>query len=255
MTRAIDVVLPLVVALLFVLLWHAFVATTGIAPYLVPPPAEVGHEAWEHAGDLLAATARTGAAAAIALVASIAGGLVVAFVFAQSPLVARSLYPYAIFLQTVPVVAIAPLVIIWSGPGLRSVVVIAFLVAVFPIITSGTTGLTSVDRDLHDLFRIYRASRWQTFWKLRLPHALPDIVTGAQVSGGLAVIGAIVGEVFAGYGAEAHGLGYLVVVTAGQLKTAYLFAAIAACTLLGLLFFAGLGWTRAAVTRRWRAVS
>jgi len=132
--------------------------------------------------------------------------------------------------------------------------VIAFLVCVFPIITSGTTGLTSVDRDLRDLFRIHGASRWQTFWKLRLPHALPDIVTGAQAAGGLAVIGAIVGEVFAGYGAEARGLGYLVTVTAAQLKTAYLFAAIIASTLLGLVFFGVLGWIRAVVTRRWRDV-
>ncbi|MGH7895742.1 MAG: ABC transporter permease, partial [Candidatus Binatia bacterium] len=222
--------------------------------YLVPPPGDVAREAWLHAGDLAAATARTGMAAGGALTLSIVAGLAVAFVFAQSSLVARSLYPYAIFLQTVPIIAIAPLVIIWSGPGLRSVLLIAFLVCVFPIITSGATGLTSVDRDLRDLFRIHGASRWQTLWKLRLPHALPDIVTGAQVAGGLAVIGAIVGEVFAGYGAEARGLGYLVTVTAAQLKTAYLFAAIIACTLLGLVFFAALGWIRAVVTRRWRDV-
>src|SRR5262249_10840713 len=161
-----------------------------------------------------------------------AGGLAVAFVFAQSRTLARALYPYAIFLQTVPIVAIAPLVIIWSGPGFRSVVLIAFLVALFPVVTSATAGLTAVDRDLVDLFRIPRAARWQPFWTRRLPHALPDVVTGAQVAGGLAVIGAIVGEVFAGYGAEARGLGYLVTVTASQLKTAYLFAAVIACTLL-----------------------
>jgi NitT/TauT family transport system permease protein len=175
-------------------------------------------------------------------------------VFAQSRTVARSLYPYAIFLQTVPIVAIAPLVIIWSGPGFRSVVLIALLVAVFPVITSATTGLTSIDRDLRDLFRLHHATRWQTFWKLRLPHALPDLATGAQVSGGLAVIGAIVGEVFAGYGAEARGLGYLVTVTASQLKTAYLFAAVIASTLLGLVFFGILGWLRDVVTARWRDV-
>jgi NitT/TauT family transport system permease protein len=249
-----STILPIAVAGLVVALWHLAVVATGIAPYLLPPPLAVANEAWAHAGELAAATLRTGTAAGVALAASVAGGLAVAFVFAQAPLVARSLYPYAIFLQTVPIIAIAPLVIIWSGPGFRSVVVIAFLVAVFPIITSGTTGLTSIDRDLRDLFRVYRASRWQTFWKLRLPHALPDVVTGAQVAGGLAVIGAIVGEVFAGYGADARGLGYLVTVTAAQLKTAYLFAAIIASTLLGLVFFATLGWIRAVVTRRWRDV-
>jgi len=111
-TRALDAALPVVVATLVVLLWSALVAATGVAPYLVPPPGDVAREAWLHASDLVAATARTGMAAAVALALSIVAGLAVAFVFAQSPLVARSLYPYAIFLQTVPIIAIAPLVII-----------------------------------------------------------------------------------------------------------------------------------------------
>lgn len=253
MTR--TVLPPLASLALGLALWHAAVAATGIAPYLLPPPADVAREAWAHLGDLATATARTGAAALAGLAASVVVGLGVAFLFAQSRAIARSLYPYAIFLQTVPIVAIAPLVIIWSGPGFRSVVVIAFLVSVFPIVTAATTGLTSVDRDLHDLFRIHHATRWQTLWKLRFPHALPELVTGTQVAGGLAVIGAIMGEVFAGYGADARGLGYLVTVTASQLKTAYLFASVISCTLLGLVFFAALGWIRSAVTRRWRAVA
>jgi NitT/TauT family transport system permease protein len=245
---------PVLAAVAGIGLWHAAVVATDAPPYLVPAPIAVAREAWTHAAELTVATLRTAAAATVALAASVAGGLVIAFVLAQSATLARALYPYAIFLQTVPIVAVAPLVIIWSGPGFRSVVLIAFLVAVFPIVTSATTGLTSVDRDLRDLFRVHGASRWQTFWKLRLPHALPDVVTGAQVSGGLAVIGAIIGEVFAGYGAQARGLGYLVTVTASQLKTAYLFAAVIACTLLGLAVFGALGWLRHAVTARWRDV-
>lgn len=246
---------PLVTAVLVVGAWHAVVAGTGVAAYILPAPEMVAREAWAHAGELAAATLRTAFAASVALVAAVAGGLGVGFVFSQSRTIARSLYPYAIFLQTVPIIAIAPLVIIWSGPGFRSVVLIAFLVAVFPVITSTTTGLTSIDRDLRDLFRINRATRWQTFWKLRLPHAIPELVTGAQVAGGLAVIGAIMGEVFAGYGAEARGLGYLVTATAAQLKTAYLFAAVAASTLVGLVFFGVLGWIRQAATARWRDVA
>jgi len=246
---------PIVAAIVGIALWHAAVVATGAPPYLLPAPAAVAHEAVAHAGELATATWRTGVAAVVALALGIVAGLAVAFVFAQSRALARALYPYAIFLQTVPIVAIAPLVIIWSGPGFRSVVLIAFLVAVFPVVTSATTGLTSIDRDLRDLFRIHRASRWQTFWKLRLPHALPELVTGAQIAGGLAVIGAIVGEVFAGYGATAHGLGYLIVVTAAQLKTAYLFAAVLACTGLGLVVFGGLGWLRDRVTARWRDVA
>jgi NitT/TauT family transport system permease protein len=231
---------PLATAVVVVLVWHAAVVATG-TPYLLPAPDVVARGAWAHGGDLAAATLRTATAAVVALAGSIVAGLAVAFVFSQSRTIARSLYPYAIFLQTVPIVAIAPLVIIWSGPGFRSVALIAFLVSVFPIITSATAGLTSIEGELHELFRICRATRWQTFWKLRLPHALPDLVTGAQVAGGLAVIGAIMGEVFAGYGAEARGLGYLVTATASQLKTAYLFAAVIACTLLGLVVF-GNAW-------------
>jgi NitT/TauT family transport system permease protein len=245
---------PLATAIVVVVLWHAAVVATGTPEYLVPAPLVVAREAWAHAGELTSATLRTAIAAVVALAASIVAGLAVAFVFAQSRTIARSLYPYAIFLQTVPIVAIAPLVIIWSGPGFRSVVLIAFLVSVFPIMTNATTGLTSIPRELLELFQVCRATRWQTFWNLRLPHALPDVVTGAQVAGGLAVIGAIMGEVFAGYGAEARGLGYLVIVTAGQLKTAYLFAAVIACTLLGLVVFGTLGWLRAVVTARWRDV-
>src|SRR5262249_38476499 len=103
--------LPIAVAALVVVLWHLTVVATGVAPYLLPPPLAVARETWAHAGELAAATLRTGTAAAVALAASVVGGLGVAFVFAQAPLVARSLYPYAIFLQTVPIVAIAPLVI------------------------------------------------------------------------------------------------------------------------------------------------
>lgn len=245
---------PLATAVAAIALWHAAVAVGGVAPYLVPAPGAVAREAWLHAGELGAAMLRTAAAAFVALIVSILAGLAVGFVFAQSRMVARALYPYAIFLQTVPIVAIAPLVIIWSGPGFRSVVLIAFLVAVFPMITATATGLGAVDRPLVDLFRFCRASWWNTLWKLRLPHAFPELVTGAQVAGGLAVVGAIVGEVFAGYGAAGRGLGHLITVTASQLRTAYLFAAVIACTLLGLVFFAALGWAREAVTARWRDV-
>jgi NitT/TauT family transport system permease protein len=192
----------------------------------------------------------TGAAALLAFAASVVVGTIVAFAFASSRTIARSLWPYAIFLQTVPIIAIAPLVVIWSGPGFRTVVLVAAIVSIFPVITTTTTGLTAVDRDLADLFRVHDATRWQTLWKLRLPHAVPYLVAGAQTAGGLAVVGAIAGEVFAGYGASAQGLGYLILVTSGQLKTAYLFAAVLACTLLGLVAFGTLALVGTLVGRR-----
>jgi NitT/TauT family transport system permease protein len=246
---------PLAVLAVIVIVWESAVRVLGLAPYLLPAPTAIAQEAWAHRAELGTATLLTGAAAVVGLLASIAGGLLIAFVFAQSPLVARSLFPYAIFFQTVPIVAIAPLIIIWFGTGFGSVVLVAFIVAVFPIVTNATAGLTSVGRDLRDLFAVHDASRWQMLWKLRLPHAIPQVVTGAKVSGGLAVIGAIVGETFAGYAAGARGLGYLVVVTANQLKTAYLFAVVLASTLLGLVVFGMLSLLGDAVTRRWRDVA
>jgi NitT/TauT family transport system permease protein len=243
---------PLVVFASILLGWHAAVVALAIPTYLLPGPATVTAEAWAHAGELLRASAVTGAAALLGFLLSLVSGVLVAFAFAQSRVIARSFWPYAVFLQTVPIVAIAPLVVIWSGPGFRSVVLVTWLVGVFPIITSGTAGLTAVEPELLELFRVHNASRWQTLWKLRLPHAVPHLVAGAQASGGLSVVGAIAGEVFAGYGSSARGLGYLIILTSGQLKTAYLFAAVLACTLLGLIAFGTLTLVGNAIGSRWR---
>ncbi len=243
---------PLAVFALILLGWHAAVVVLGVPAYLLPGPATVAAEAWAHAAELLRASAVTGAAAAMGFLLSLASGVLIAFAFAQSRVVARSFWPYAVFLQTVPIVAIAPLVVIWSGPGFRSVVLVTWLVGVFPIITSGTAGLTAVPSELLELFRVHNASRWQTLWKLRLPHAVPHLMAGAQASGGLSVVGAIAGEVFAGYGSSARGLGYLVLLTSGQLKTAYLFASVLACTLLGLIAFGTLSAVGQAIGARWR---
>jgi NitT/TauT family transport system permease protein len=243
---------PLAVFALIVLGWHAAVVAFQLPAYLLPGPATVAAEAWTHAGELLRSSAVTGSAALAGFLMSLVSGVLVAFAFAQSRLVARSFWPYAVFLQTVPIVAIAPLVVIWSGPGFRSVVLVTWLVGVFPIITAATAGLTSVERELQELFRVHNASPWQTLWKLRLPHAVPHLMAGAQASGGLSVVGAIAGEVFAGYGSSARGLGYLILLTSGQLKTAYLFAAALACTLLGLVAFGTLTFVGHAIGARWR---
>lgn len=231
---------PVAVMAVVLLAWDLAVRWLGLPPYLVPSPATVAGEIVAHASELAAATAVTGMAALAGFLVSLVLGVIVACAFAEWRGVARSFYPYAIFLQTVPIVAIAPLIVIWSGPGLRSIVIVTCIVGIFPIITSTTVGLTTVDRDLEALFDVHDASRLARLWKLRLPHALPHLVAGAQAAGGLSVVGAIAGEVFAGYGASSHGLGYLILLTSGQLKTAYLFGAVLACTLLGLAVFATL---------------
>ncbi|MCP4812646.1 MAG: ABC transporter permease subunit, partial [Planctomycetaceae bacterium] len=139
-------------------------------------------------------------------------------------------------------VAIAPLVINWFGNGFQSIVVVTVVISLFPVITSVTVGLTSVDRGLRDLFEMNRASRWQTLLKLRMPHAVPYLVTGARTSSGLAVVGAIVGEFFAGYASDHYGLGYLVLQSSGQLRTDLLFATIISSALLGVMMFALVTW-------------
>lgn len=246
---------PLVVLAAVLAGWHVAVTAFAVPAYLLPSPLAVLAEAREHAGELLQATGTTGAAALAGFVVSTLLGLVVGFAFTQWRVVARSFYPYAVFLQTVPIVAIAPLIVIWSGPGFRSIVLVAVLVSVFPVITAATAGLGGVERDLVELFRVHDASPWQTFWKLRLPHAVPQLVAGAQAAGGLAVVGAIAGEIFAGYGSATPGLGYLILLTSGQLRTAYLFAAVLSCTLLGLLVFGTLALVGRLVTARWRDVA
>lgn len=243
---------PLLVFAAVLLLWQLACWALALPAYLVPAPLRVLAAARAGAPALAAAALWTALAALLAFTISLALGTLVAIAFSQSRALARSLYPYAIFLQTVPIVAVAPLLVIWFGTGLASIVLIAVTISLFPVITNGTTGLTRVDPNYLDLFALHRADRLQILVKLRLPGAVPYLVTGAKISSGLAVLGAIVGEFFAGYGEGARGLGYLILQYSGQLKTAELFAAIFAATLLGLLLFAAVGLTGDRVLRRWR---
>ena len=165
-------------------------------------------------------------------------------------MIRSSCYPYAIFLQTVPIVAVAPIIVVWFGAGFHSVVLVSFMISLFPIITNVTSGMLAVDPDLLDLFRLYRASRGQVLWKLRLPHSVPFLVAGARTSSGMAVVGAIVGEFFAGNLAERHGLGYMIL-QGTQFSTARLFAAVIASTVLGITIFGASTLIGSTVLSRW----
>ena len=248
-----DTALPPVMLFLGVIvLWEASVRMASIPAFVLPSPLQVATAVREHFNFLVTAAALTGMGAIAGFLASLLVGSLVAILFSQSKRIERAGYPYAIFLQTVPIVAVAPLIILWFGTGFVSVVVVAFVIGLFPIIANGTAGLTAIDPALHELFELHSASRTQRLWKLQLPHAVPSFVTGARTSSGLAVIGAIVGEFFAGYGTDRYGLGYLIIVTSGQLKTAYLFAAVLACALLGFLIFTIVGWLGDTVLARWK---
>src|SRR5580700_607856 len=218
----------------------------------VPSAGDVGRAALENFAKLASASGVTAAGALAGFGVSLVVGVGVAILFSQSAIIRRSFFPYAILLQTVPIVAIAPLIVLWSGTGFRSVVLVAFIVSGFPIIANATAGLTAIDPDLVDLFRLHNASRWQTLFKLRLPSAVPSTVTGAKTSSGLAVIGTIVGEFFVGYDPSEHfGLGYLVQESTTQLKVDVVLCAVVLATLLGLFVFGAMSLIGALVLKRY----
>jgi NitT/TauT family transport system permease protein len=247
---------PFICLLLLLGAWELATHGGRVSRIVLPSPTDVYAAATENARKLILATGTTAAGAVCGFCASVIFGTLISIAFSQSVLIRRSFFPYLIFLQTVPIVAVAPLIIIWSGTGFRSVVIVALIVSVFPIVTNATAGLTSIDPDLLDLFRLHGASRWQTFVKLRLPHSVPSIITGAKTASGLAVIGTMVGEFFVGYdAADWFGLGYLVQQSIDQLKIDVLFCAVLLSTLLGLILFLTVSAAGMTILRRWNSES
>jgi NitT/TauT family transport system permease protein len=250
--RLIALLAPVTLLGAVILIWHLVTVVFSFQPFLLPGPSAVSSAARNHSDELLRATLITAAGALGGFAISFLLGSVIAFLFSQSRIIQYSFYPYAIFLQTVPIVAIAPLIVIWCGTGFQSVVIVAMIISLFPIITNGTAGLTSISQQQADLFSLYNASRWQVLWKLRLPNSVPNLVTGAKISSGLSVIGAIIGEFFVGYSTKNFGLGYLILMTSGQLKTPYLFATIICSTLLGVAIFLLINLIGDLILKRWQ---
>jgi NitT/TauT family transport system permease protein len=251
-SRLLEIAMPPVAFFaLVVAIWQGATVAWDVPAYLVPSPARVLQAAREHGAELFLATQMTAAAALAGFAVSLAAGTALGLLFAQSTIIERSIYPYAIFLQTVPIVAIAPLVVLWFGYGFASVVVVSIILSLFPIITNATAGLTAVDPRLVELFSVYNASRAAVLFKLRLPNAVPYLVTGAKISCGLSVIGAIVGEIFAGHNTDNYGLGYLIRMTTERVDTAYAFAAVLSSTLLSVAVFATVTAIGATILARW----
>lgn len=244
---------PIVAAVLGLLLWEGLVRVLKPAAYLLPPPSAIGAAASAELSTLASACLTTGLSAVSGFLLSAVIGVVIAVFLSTSELVERAFHPYAILLQTVPIVAIAPLLVLWFGVGPRAVTASAFIVSVFPVITNALAGIRSVDGNLRDLFRLYGASRLAVLWKLELPHATPSIATGLRVAAGLAVIGAIVGEFVAGFAEGRPGLGIVVMTSYRQLRTDLLFAAVGCSALLGIVLFGAVGLGSSLVLRRWNA--
>ena len=243
---------PVLAAMIFIAIWALVVQWFQIKSYLAPSPLEVFHVLIQERSSLAAACWLTGIAALGGLSLSIVIGTIVAALFSQSVTLRYSLYPYAIFLQTVPIVAIAPLLVMWFGYGSGGVIAVAFILSLFPIIANVTEGMTSIPKSLEELFQLYDANRWQRFIKLQFPHAVPYLVTGIKTSSGLSVIGAIVGEFFVGYGGSGFGLGYLIRSSAERYQADQLFAAVLLSTLLGVVIFSAVGLLAQTTLGKWR---
>ncbi len=254
--RALGSVVPPLAALLVLLaIWELLVRLLSVPVYLLPPPSAIARAGASNASDLVLAASVTARAALYGFLLSAAFGTLAAIVLGASRVLERALYPYTVFLQTVPIVAIAPLLVLWFGAGMRAVTISAFIVSVFPVIAGGLAGMRSVEPPLRDLFRLYGASRLATLGKLELPAALPSLVTGLRVAAGLAVIGAIVGEFVAGFSESSAGLGILILSSYRQLRTDLLFAAVLLASMLGLLLFGSVNLTGYLLLRRWHPSS
>lgn len=229
--------LPFLTALLLLAVWQGWVMYAEVPSYLVPSPWLVMQTLvadWPVLGASLWVTLKI---TLMALGAATLVGSLIAFLFVQSPWIEAAFFPYAVLLQVTPIVAVAPLIIIWVKDPTLSLVVCATLVALFPIIANTTTGLRSVHPDLASYFKMQGASRWDTLVRLQLPSALPFFMAGLRISGGLALIGAVVAEFVAGTGGSGTGLAYQILQSGYQLNIPRLFAALVLITLVGVALF------------------
>jgi NitT/TauT family transport system permease protein len=231
---------PLMVAVVLVALWHGLVLYFEVPVFLVPPPLRVAQVLFEDAGLLFGALLTTMKITLLAFACATLLGVLIAFAFVQSRVIETALFPYAVLLQVTPIVAIAPLIIIWVKDPTASLVICATLVALFPIIANTTLGLRSVNPGLLSYFKLNRASRWQTLVRLRIPSALPYFFGGLRISSGLSLIGAVVAEFVAGTGGTGTGLAYQILQAGYQLNIPRMFAALLLITVTGVLLFAAM---------------
>ncbi len=249
---SVDVLAPLAVGVLVLVLWDVFVRVTGLPPYLLPGPLLVFKTLITDWNELFPSLLVTLQITVVAFVAAAVSGLLISILFTQSKWIERSLFPYAVILQTTPIVAIAPLIIVWlKNNTFAALVVCAWIVAFFPIVSNTTLGLNSVDRNLINLFQLYKASRWQTLLYLRLPSAMPYFLGGLRISGGLALIGAVVAEFVAGTGGAKSGIAYRILISSYNLQIPRMFAALLLTTGLGVLIFVGLTALSDSLLRSW----
>ncbi|PWS34739.1 ABC transporter ATP-binding protein [Falsiroseomonas bella] len=242
---------PLAIGIIALGLWEWAVRVNEIPPYILPGPIEVGRTLIRDWHTLQVSLWITLQITFAALFVAAALGLALAVLFAQSRVIELSLFPYAVILQVTPIVAIAPLIIIWVDDIRIALLICAWIVAFFPILSNTTLGLNSADHNLQDLFRLYRASRWQVLMRLRLPTAMPYFLGGLKISGGLALIGAIVAEFVAGTGGRASGLAYRILEAGYNLQIPRMFAALVLVSATGIAIFLAMTLVSHLALRHW----
>jgi NitT/TauT family transport system permease protein len=248
--QAARILLPLAVLAVVVMAWDDLVRLRNIPPYVLPGPRLVFATLWADRTLLLDSLLVTLTTTLEGFGLALAGGVGLAVLFNQSRLIEYSLYPYAVILQVTPIVAIAPLLLIYL-PQPAAVLACAWIVAFFPLLANTTLGLNSVDRNLLDLFALYGASRWQVLRRLKLPSAMPFILGGMKIAGGLSLIGAVVAEIAAGSAGAGSGLAYRIAESGYRLNIPRMFAALLLLSATGIVIFFALSLLSHLLLRRW----
>jgi len=248
--RLLQLILPLATLALGLLVWELTVRIDEIPPYVLPAPSLVLKTLFSDREILLTSLLVTFITTFEGLLLALIGGVGLAILFNQSRLLEYSLYPYAVILQVTPVVAIAPLLLIYL-PQNVAVLACAWIVAFFPVLANTTLGLKSVDHNLADLFELYGASRAQILLRLKLPSALPYVLGGVKIAGGLSLIGAVVAEIAAGSAAAGSGLAYRIAESGYRLNIPRMFAALLLLSITGIVIFFVLSYLSDLLLRRW----
>ena len=231
-----NILPPILVLIIFLLVWSIGAHLYNMA-FLLPNPLQVAQAFAADIDMVIGGLWITFQEALYGYLLAISIGITFAAIMSQSKLLERSFYPYAILLQTLPAVAVAPLIVLWFGFEMKSVIIISLIISLFPIINNTLLGLKSTSINLVELFQMHNQSRFVNFFKLRLPAATPHIIAGLRISAGLSVIGAIVGEFIIGSGSEGGGLGVMIMYAQASMETPLVMALILTATALGFAFF------------------
>jgi len=244
-------VLPILIMLLAIWLWDRICVWNAIPRYILPRPGEVLATLWTDAPLLFGSLMFTLRITFLSLALAVVGGVGLAVLFAQSKWVEMSFFPFAVVLQVTPIVAIFPLINIYVDNQTAKMLLCAWIVAFFPILSNTTLGLNSVDRNLRDLFKLNGANEWQELWHLRLPAAMPYFLGGLKIAGGLSLIGAVVAEFVAGAQGQSSGLASRIIEAGYRLNAPRLFAALILISLTGIVIFLVLTLVSHLILRRW----